>query len=143
MTIAWFIFASSGMFTARYGKGIEKKLFGKDIWFPIHQFCMSMTWILTMLALVTIFIDKKTDPLQRSSIKINAHGFVGLIASILTFVQPFMAFIRPGPNSSKRKLFNISHFSFGLIIHDSVNFDDSFCLDERIDKDCFFNFIKR
>jgi hypothetical protein len=29
MTIAWFIFASVGMLTARYGKGIEKKLLGK------------------------------------------------------------------------------------------------------------------
>ena len=30
MTIAWFIFASVGMLTARYGKGIEKKLLGKN-----------------------------------------------------------------------------------------------------------------
>ena len=74
---------------------------------------MTATWLLTIIAVILIFIEKKTEPLKISSIKTNAHGLVGLIASILAFIQPFMAFFRPGPNSSKRKIFNYSHLSVG------------------------------
>ena len=86
-------------------------ILGKDIWFPIHQFCMSMTWLLTMVALVLIFVEKKTEPLSISSIKNNAHGIIGLIASVLTFIQPFMAYFR----NFKRKIFNYSHLSVGML----------------------------
>ena len=74
---------------------------------------MTATWLLTIIAVILIFIEKKTEPLKISSIKTNAHGLVGLIASILAFIQPFMAFLRPGPNSSTRKNFNYSHLSVG------------------------------
>ena len=72
---------------------------------------MSMTWLLTMVALVLIFVEKKTEPLSISSIKNNAHGIIGLIASVLTFIQPFMAYFR----NFKRKIFNYSHLSVGIL----------------------------
>lgn len=99
---------------ARYGKDFNTNIHGKLLWFRIHQFCMSMTWILTIIAVIVIFIEKKTDPLQPSQILTNPHGLIGLISSILAFIQPFMAFFRPGPNSRKRSLFNYSHFTVGM-----------------------------
>ena len=76
---------------------------------------MTATWLLTIIAVILIFIEKKTEPLKMSNIKNNAHGLVGLIASILAFIQPFMAFFRPGPSSSKRKIFNYFHLSVGKV----------------------------
>jgi hypothetical protein len=117
MIMAWFFFASMGMLTARYGKDVfkDKKLFGKAMWFTIHQFCMTTTWFLTVTAVIVIFIKRKTDPMQVSRIKENPHGLVGLIAAILAFVQPFMAFFRPDSKSSKRWIFNYGHLGVGTL----------------------------
>jgi hypothetical protein len=37
MVVAWLFLACTGTMTARYGKKINKKVLGKDIWFRIHQ----------------------------------------------------------------------------------------------------------
>ncbi len=115
MALSWFLFASLGMVTARYAKNIDKNLFGKKLWFRIHQLCMITTWLLTIVGVVLIFIEKKTVPLEINSINRNPHGLVGLITAILAFIQPFLAFLRPDPNSSKRWIFNYGHFSIGTI----------------------------
>ena len=115
MILAWVMFASIGMLTARYGKVIDKNLAGKQIWFRVHQLCMIMTWILTVSSVIIIFIEKGTDPLKWSSIKNNAHSLIGLITSILCFIQPFMAFVRPDPDHDKRWVFNLGHFLAGTV----------------------------
>ena len=74
---------------------------------------MSTAWLSTIIAIIIIFIDRKTDPLKLESIQENAHSVIGLICAILAFIQPFMAFARPGPDSPKRWIFNISHFLVG------------------------------
>ena len=37
MVAAWLFLACTGTMTARYGKKIDKRIMGKDIWFRIHQ----------------------------------------------------------------------------------------------------------
>ena len=63
---------------------------------------------------MVIFIERGTDPLDSERIEENAHGLIGLLAAILAFIQPFMAFFRPGPKSSNRWIFNLGHFSVGM-----------------------------
>ena len=143
MVIAWYLLGFFGLLVARYAKDIDKDFCGKDLWFRLHQICMITTWILVMigkncylycfylfwwshlictlchaciilpLGITLIFVEKGTDPLGLERIKTNAHSLIGLISSILAFIQPFMAFIRPSPESHKRWLFNTSHFLVG------------------------------
>lgn len=113
MVIAWIFFAALGMLTARHGKVIDMQLFGKDIWFRIHQFCMTTVWVLTITAVVIIFVERGTAPLKIEALKRNPHGLIGLLAAILAFIQPFMAFFRPHPGADNRWIFNMSHFTVG------------------------------
>ena len=48
-------------YAARYCKTnfAGKKLFGKDLWFPIHQLCMLLVWVIVMAALVIMFAKFK------------------------------------------------------------------------------------
>ena len=70
---------------------------------------MLMVWIIVMAALVIMFVKFKANPLKLEVVKVNAHAAVGLASCCLAFIQPFMAFLRPGPGSEKRWLFNWSH----------------------------------
>ena len=77
------------------------------------DFTLCHASIILPLGITLIFVEKGTDPLGLERIKTNAHSLIGLISSILAFIQPFMAFIRPSPESHKRWLFNASHFLVG------------------------------
>ena len=115
MTIAWCLFASVGIIMARYGKDLNASILGKKIWFRTHQFCMITTWLLTISGVGLIYLEKGFDPLKPDQIYRNPHGLIGLLASIFAFIQPFMAILRPGPESSKRWIFNYSHLFAGTI----------------------------
>lgn len=116
MILAWFLLASVGTFTARYCKKDfeDKKLFGKDLWFPIHQVFMTATWVLGITAVIIIFVESGLSPLQGEQIKTNPHGLIGLIATILMFIQPFMALLRCDPTHKNRIVFNVAHALVGF-----------------------------
>ena len=76
---------------------------------------MNVLYLLSIFAgVVLIFVEKGVKPLAIERIKTNAHSIIGLFSSILVFIQPFMAFMRPSPESPKRKIFNFSHNFVGL-----------------------------
>ena len=75
---------------------------------------MSSTWALSLASLILMWVDKGVEPLSWENVQINGHAAVGMAAFVLAFIQPFMAFIRPHPNDSKRWIFNIAHQSVGL-----------------------------
>lgn len=110
MIVAWIGATSIGVFSARFFKKIwsGKQLFGKDIWFIVHQVSMSLTWLLTISAVVIIWIDVgewKTSP----------HSVLGIIATTLCFIQPLTAFFRPAPDDEARPIFNFMHGSVGKL----------------------------
>lgn len=112
MIVAWIGSTSIGIFSARYFKKIwgGKQLFGKDIWFVVHHAAMSLTWLLTISAVTIIWIELgewRTSP----------HSVLGIIATVLCFIQPFTAFVRPGPNDPARPIFNFMHGSVGKLAH--------------------------
>merc|ERR1711970_1003785 len=59
MLLAWFIGACFGTFCARYCKDIfqDRKVFGLDVWFRLHQFAMGMTVVLSIVGMIPIILD--------------------------------------------------------------------------------------
>ena len=75
---------------------------------------MGTTWSLTIIALILMFVDKGVQPLSAESVKLNAHAAIGMTAFVLAFIQPFMAFFRPHPNTRRRPIFNFAHLGVGV-----------------------------
>ena len=112
MIVAWIGATSIGVFSARYMKKLwaGKKLFGKDIWFTVHQIAMSLTWLLTIAAVTIIWIDV-------GEWRTSTHSILGVIATVLCFIQPLTAFFRPAPDDEARPIFNFMHGSVGKLAH--------------------------
>lgn len=73
---------------------------------------MASTWALTMTAFVLIFVE-----LKAWSAANNPHAILGLITTIICFVQPIGAFFRPHPGTPKRPIFNWGHWLAGNVAH--------------------------
>ena len=116
MVLAWYFFGSVGIFTAKYLKKNfnDKKLLGKDMWFPIHQISMICTWLIALGGLAFMIVKDGIAPLKPERFKENPHALVGIISLSLMFIQPFMAFFRPHPDQKYRYIFNICHSLVGL-----------------------------
>lgn len=115
MISAWIGAASLGIVLARYFKQtwIGSSLCSKDIWFAWHRTLMVLTWLLTMAGAILIFYDVGgwvSGPSQ-------THALLGIATTILCFVQPIGAALRPHPGSSKRPLFNWLHWLIGNAAH--------------------------
>lgn len=112
MIIAWIGATSIGVFSARFMKRvwIGKQLFGKDIWFVVHQFLMCLTWILTIAGVIIIWIDE-------GEWDTTTHSLLGIVATVLCFLQPIVGFFRPAPDNDFRPIFNFMHGSIGKLAH--------------------------
>lgn len=112
MIVAWIGATSIGVFSARYMRTlwVGKQVFGKDIWFVVHQVAMSLTWVLTISSVIIIWIDV-------GEWRTSTHSLLGIIATVLCFIQPLTAFFRPAPNDEARPIFNFMHGSVGKLAH--------------------------
>lgn len=115
MVIAWIGCASTGILLARYFKQtwVGSQICGKDQWFAWHRIIMATAWTLTCAAFIIIFVQIQGWYGETS----NPHGIIGCITMVLAFVQPFMAALRPAPDSPKRPIFNWSHWLVGNLAH--------------------------
>lgn len=114
MLTAWIGTASVGILLARYFKQtwVGSQLCGKDQWFAWHRFFMVLTWLLTLAASILIFIQ-----IGGWSAEDNPHAIIGAVTTIICFLQPFGALLRPDPTSSKRPIFNWLHWLAGNAAH--------------------------
>ena len=112
MVVSWIGATSIGVFSARFMKKLwaGKKAFGKDVWFIVHQVSMSLTWALTISAVIIIWVDV-------GEWRTSTHSVLGIIATSLCFIQPLTAFFRPAPNDDARPIFNFMHGSVGKLAH--------------------------
>ncbi|XP_046651670.1 putative ferric-chelate reductase 1 homolog [Daphnia pulicaria] len=117
MVIAWLMAASVGMLMPRYMKKtwVGKKFMKKDLWFVCHQGLMVLAWTLTVIGFIIIFID--VDGWVSESVSENPHPLIGCITTVLAFIQPFMALMRPMPNAPNRYIFNWAHMLVGYSAH--------------------------
>ena len=76
---------------------------------------MSITWILSMISVLVRFIGQGFTPLSARKFAKNPHAIIGLLALILTFVQPIMGFLRPDPDKNERGIFNMVHKVIGYL----------------------------
>ncbi|XP_066596547.1 putative ferric-chelate reductase 1 homolog isoform X2 [Prorops nasuta] len=109
MLAAWIGTASVGILLARYYRQtwVSSQLCGKDHWFAWHRFFMVLTWLMTISSFVIIFVELGDWSSQ------TIHASVGLATTILCFIQPFMAAMRPHPGAPRRSLFNWTHWFIG------------------------------
>lgn len=77
-----------------------------------HRTSMMLTWLLTMVGFVLIFVK-----IQAWSDVKNPHPILGVITTILCFMQPIGAIFRPAPNHKNRRWFNWMHFVGGNAAH--------------------------
>uniref|UniRef100_A0A182KFZ1 Domon domain of stromal cell-derived receptor 2 n=1 Tax=Anopheles christyi TaxID=43041 RepID=A0A182KFZ1_9DIPT len=114
MITAWIGTASLGILIARYFRQtwVGSQLCGKDQWFAWHRFLMIVTWALTVAGIVVIFVEIGGWSQVR-----NPHAILGMVTTVLCFLQPIGAFFRPHPGSSKRAIFNWLHWLGGNLAH--------------------------
>lgn len=129
MIIAWIGLTSIGIIIAKYFKPMwpNKKLFGKDLWFVWHLTCMKLTWILTLVGFILIFVDLQTWRTTTHSVlgcvvftlaSFQAIGGIMRFVDVRTFVKYFnFNYFRPNPKSENRPVFNWMHQSFGNVTH--------------------------
>ncbi|EFX80339.1 hypothetical protein DAPPUDRAFT_224638 [Daphnia pulex] len=117
MVIAWLMAASVGVLMPRYMKKtwVGKQFMKKDLWFVCHRGMMVLVWTLTVIAFIIIFVD--VDGWVSESVSENPHPLIGCITTVLAFIQPFMALMRPMPNAPNRYIFNWAHMLVGYSAH--------------------------
>ncbi|MFH4975290.1 hypothetical protein AB6A40_001999 [Gnathostoma spinigerum] len=121
MVFAWWVLASSAILVARYFKPIwpEKKLFGTAVWFQVHRDFALTSVLLQLLALLLIFYQANwvwygcSYECSSDSFSKQMHVITGFSAVCCAAVQPLIAVIRPGPNSSLRPIFSWVHWFVG------------------------------
>lgn len=114
MLAAWIGTASAGILLARYFKQtwVGSLACGKDQWFVWHRALMVLTWALTLAGFVIIFVE-----LGAWSGEQNPHAVLGTVTTVLCFIQPFGAMLRPAPTHRNRPLFNWGHWLIGNLAH--------------------------
>lgn len=73
---------------------------------------MFLTWALTVAGVILIFVEIG----EWSKVR-NPHAYLGIIVTIIAFLQPIGAFFRPHPGSKKRPIFNWLHWLGGNVAH--------------------------
>ena len=76
---------------------------------------MGTTWVLTICGFVIIFVDRGGWTSVPTST--NPHALLGVITTVLAFIQPVMAYFRPHPGTAKRFIFNWAHWLVGNTAH--------------------------
>jgi len=115
MVLAWLMMSLVGMMTARYNKDMlpEKTLFGAKIWFQLHRGCMVLMVVFLIIGFIPIFVELEGYSQVISPAITKAHPVLGIIVTVLAFVNPIMGILRPGPDHNKRWLFNWAHLGLG------------------------------
>lgn len=72
---------------------------------------MLLTWTLTMIGFIVIFVDLD------GWIEVRAHKVMGIITTIICFCMPIVAMFRPNVSSPRRKYFNWAHAFFGTAVY--------------------------
>lgn len=74
---------------------------------------MFLAFVLTVAGVVLIYLEVggiSGGPAQ-------THAILGIITVVLTVLQPFGAYFRPHPESSRRPIFNWLHWFIGNAAH--------------------------
>lgn len=95
MIVAWVLLASVGMYIARYFKFIFPKQMvnGLMIWFFLHRPLMILTYILTLVSLIVILVEKDWRWISQSNPTAFVHSIFGLVLIGLSTLQVYFLII--------------------------------------------------
>jgi len=120
MVLAWLLFSLVGIATARYNKDMmpETKLFGTKVWFQLHRGLMIAVVVCIVIAFIPIFVEcqgySQIPPAEGEGFTVS-HPVLGIVITVLAFLNPIGALLRPGPDHKFRWMFNWGHFALGII----------------------------
>ncbi|VDD93809.1 unnamed protein product, partial [Enterobius vermicularis] len=122
LLLAWWVLGSSAILLARYFKPLwqGQRLLGTAVWFQLHR---DLNIVSVVIQAVAVFlIIYQAGRLYECSYACSLedwnkkmHVINGIGAMGFALIQPFLAFIRPGPNSRYRPIFNWIHWFFGML----------------------------
>ncbi|XP_052807859.1 putative ferric-chelate reductase 1 homolog [Mya arenaria] len=122
MVLAWMLCCTVGIVIARYQKDMlpDKKLFDTKYWFQLHRGSMIGLVVFGVIGFIPIFVELEgysqlTPPSSKSATK--AHPILGIICTVIMFLNPVMGLLRPGGDHKLRPLFNWAHLGVGVIGH--------------------------
>eukprot|EP00794_Sanderia_malayensis_P007858 gene7858-8708_t len=112
MVLAWVGFGVSGIFYARYAREIwpTPTFRGSPLWFQVHRCFMLASAGLMLIGFFVIIAEAKGW-----NEELGPHPIMGIIVVVLVSIQVVAGILRPGTNSSWRKVFNWVHRSTGVI----------------------------
>lgn len=79
------------------------------VWFQVHRVSMILCVLLSVAGLVPIIIDKGLQPIKAQKL----HPLLGLTVLVVAFIQPIIAYFRPGKDARFRPLFKFVHTALG------------------------------
>ena len=86
-----------------------KKLYKADVWFRLHQCSMMLTVVFSLAGLVPILVEKGVRPITDK----KYHPVIGLTVLVIAFLQPILAYFRPGKDAKLRPVFKYVHTGLG------------------------------
>ncbi|KAL1481281.1 hypothetical protein MTO96_015718 [Rhipicephalus appendiculatus] len=110
MIVAWVLLVSVGILLARHYKNVWEAttVCGVKPWFAFHRVLMMIAVAMMIAALVLIFYR-----VGQWSVTENPHPILGIVCSVLGFLQPIMALFRCHPHEDNRYIFNWAHWFNG------------------------------
>ncbi|XP_077500451.1 putative ferric-chelate reductase 1 homolog isoform X2 [Amblyomma americanum] len=110
MVVAWVLLVSVGILLARHYKNVWEAttICGVKPWFAFHRVLMMLAVAMTIAGLVLIFYR-----IGQWSVTENPHPILGIVCSVLGFLQPIMALFRCHPHEDNRYIFNWGHWFNG------------------------------
>ncbi|GMS84040.1 hypothetical protein PENTCL1PPCAC_6215, partial [Pristionchus entomophagus] len=122
MLLGWWVLGSNGIIIARYFKPLfpRRKLLGTAVWFQFHRDMMITGLLLEVAAVICIFwqagwvwyecsYECSSDDFAK-----KMHAITGVFGTSLAVIQPFLAILRPSPDSNVRPIFNWAHWLIGM-----------------------------
>lgn len=83
---------------------------GKSYWLILHRLIQLLAAVLILVALGLVIAYKSKKNIGHFQ---TTHAIMGLIVIVVSFLQILLAFVRPSPDSNRRRMWKIGHFVFG------------------------------
>ncbi|XP_060559513.1 putative ferric-chelate reductase 1 [Ruditapes philippinarum] len=115
MVLAWMLLVVIGIVTARYNKDMlpGEKLLGTKVWFQVHRGAMVLAVLFVVIGFIPIFVEVQGySQIIESG---TAHPVLGILVTVLCFLNPIMALFRPDGDHKFRWIFNWAHLGVGVI----------------------------
>lgn len=120
MIFAWLLLVIVGIVTARYNKDMlpEEKLFGTKVWFQVHRAAMVAAVVCVVIGFIPIFVEVEGYSQivsEESKESVKSHPILGIVVTVMCFLNPIMALFRPGNDHKFRWIFNWLHLAVGVV----------------------------